>query len=190
MRCRVAEGSRRGWRRVAGIAGALALVSAAGCGVAAEREPEPVTPSPPGSATPVGPHTTGVVQVYLVRDGHLVPVPRAGWSVADAVSALTEGPTALDVDAELDSSLPDGPVGLVPEQDPDVVVIAVPPAFAALPERHRYLAAAQLVWTATDVCCAQQVRIVRSDRSLTLPTDTETTARPLRRTDYEAAAPP
>lgn len=91
-------------------------------------------------------------EVYLIRGGHLVPVPRSGRSVADALGALSAGPTALDVDAELRSPLPALPVDVVTGQDPDT--IAVPAGFATLPARDQFLAAGQLVWTATELCCA------------------------------------
>ncbi len=143
----------------------------------------------PGAAGPAPPRVTGVVQVYLVRDGHLVPVPRTGRSVADALGALSAGPTDLDVDAELRSSVPALPVHVVGGQDPDVVTIAVPAGFATLPARDQFLAAGQLVWTATGLCCATQVHVLLGGHPLPVPTDRGPTTRPLHRADYLSAAP-
>ena len=170
------------------IAIILAIAAAAGCGVPAETKPQAVQSRPLATSTPARPHTTGVVQVYLVRDGHLVAVPRTGRSVADAVTALSAGPTTLDTEADLDSPLAALPTGLV-SQDRDVIVIDVPPEFAALPARDRLLAMAQLVWTATDVCCAHEVQMLVGDQPLQVPTDAGPATRPVRREDYESVAP-
>jgi spore germination protein GerM len=166
----------------------LVAATAAGCGVAAEGEPEAVLSRPLATPASPRPHTTDIVEVYLVRDGHLVAVPRTGRSVVDAVTALLAGPTDLDAEAELESLLASLPVGLVSE-DPDVVVIDVPHEFAALSARDRLLAAAQLVWTATDVCCATRVRILLDERPLPVPTDGGPVARPVGREDYQSVAP-
>jgi hypothetical protein len=182
-------GSPGGRWRAMGVALAVALVSISGCGVAAESEPEAVTTSPTSPATPGRPQSTGVVEIYLVRDGHLVAVSRAGRSAADALSALAVGPTDIDVEAHLGSPLPALPVTLFPQQDPAVVTIDVPAEFATLPPRDRLLAAAQLVWTATDACCATQVQMLLDDRPLPVPTDEGSTTRPLRRSDYSSVAP-
>src|SRR5690242_12980911 len=117
MRRRNLPGPRGGRRRVVqtvlAVVLAVVLASGAACGVAAESEPQAVTSGPPGSATPARPHSTGIVRVYLVRDGHLVPVPRNGRSAADAVTALVAGPTGLDADAALRSPLPDTAIDAV-----------------------------------------------------------------------------
>jgi hypothetical protein len=170
--------------------GVLVLVTAAaaGCSVAAEREPQAVLSRPLATPASPRPHTTDVVQVYLVRDGHLVAVPRTGRSVADAVAALSAGPTNLDAEVELESMLAALPIGLV-SGDRDVIVIDVPPEFAALSARDRLLAAAQLVWTATDVCCATTVRILIDERPLPVLTDGGLAMRPVRREDYHSVAP-
>ena len=158
--------------------------------MAAQSEPEAVPPGVPGAAVPPSPHVTGVVQVFLVRDGHLVPVPRTGRSAADALGALSAGPTALDVDVELRSPLPALPVDFITGQDPDVATIVVPAEFAALPARDQFLAAGQLVWTVTEPCCATQVQVLLEGRPLPVPTDRGLTTRPLRRADYLSIAPP
>jgi Sporulation and spore germination len=182
-------GRRRARATAAGVALALALTSAAGCGVAAQREPEAVLPGGPAAAAPAPPQVTGVVQVYLVRDGHLVPVPRTGRSTADALGALTAGPTALDIDAGLRSSLPALPVDIIAGQDHNTITIAVPAEFEALSARDQLLAAGQLIWTATELCCATHVRVLLDDHPLPVPTDRGPTTRPLRRADYRSVAP-
>ena len=192
MRRRNPTGSLdRRWTRGAALAVgvAVALAAAAGCGVAAQSEPEAVPPGAPAAAAPAPPHVTGVVQVYLVRDGHLVPVSRTGRSVADALGALSAGPTTLDLDAELRSPLPALPVDVVAGQDLDVLTIAVPAGFATLPARDQFLAAGQLVWTATELCCATRVHVLLDGHPLPVPTDRGPTTQPLRRADYLSVAP-
>ncbi len=193
MRRRHPTGSPgRGRARATAAGVALALTSAAGCGVAAQSEPEAVLPGAPGApaaAVPAPPQVTGVVQVYLVRDGHLVAVPRTGRSTADALSALTAGPTALDVDAGLRSSLPALPMDIIAGQDRNTITIAVPAEFEALSARDQFLAAGQLIWTVTELCCATHVRVLIDDRPLPVPTDRGPTTHPLGRADYMSVAP-
>ncbi len=165
----------------------LALI--AGCGPAAQDEPVPVLPSPPESGAPATPQATDVVQIYLVRDDRLVAVPRTGRSVSDAVAALAAGPTPLDAGTGLGSAVLARAVRLAGPQTPDVVTVEVTPEFADLLERERFLAAAQLVWTITEVCCATQVRVQLDARTLPLPTDAGPVERPVRRDDYRSVGP-
>lgn len=173
----------------AGVVAAIALAAAAGCGVAAQDRPQAVSPSPSWAPAPAPPHVTGVVQVYLVRGGHLVPVPRTGRTVAEALAALSTGPTALDLDAGLGSTLPDLALEVRPAQDPDLVTVAVPAQFANLPMEEQFLAVGQIVWTATAPCCATRVQVLLSERPLRVPIDGGTATRPLLRSDYLSIAP-
>jgi hypothetical protein len=75
------------------------------------------------------------------------------------------------------------------DQSPDTVVIEVAPEFTGLPARDLHLAAAQLVWTATDVCCATRVQMRHDNRPLPVLTDEGVVTRPLRRDDYRSVAP-
>jgi hypothetical protein len=167
----------------------LAVALAAGCGLAPEHEPVRVPASPVDETSLRAPQSTGVVQIYLVRDGRLVAVPRTGLSVSDAILALAAGPTSLDGEAGLGSVLPADLVEPAVAQDSGIVTVEVTPEFAALSGREQYLAVAQLVWTATDACCATQVRVQLGARPLSLPTDSGPVQRPVRRADYRAVAP-
>jgi hypothetical protein len=167
----------------------LAMALVAGCGLAPEHEPEQVPASPVDESALRAPQSTGVVQIYLVRDGRLVAVPRTGLSASDAIAALAAGPTSLDGEAGLSSVPLAGLVESAMAQDSDIVTVGVTPEFAGLSDREQYLAVAQLVWTATDVCCATQVRVQLGARPLSLPTDGGPVQRPVGRTDYRAVAP-
>jgi hypothetical protein len=188
MRRRHSTGSP-GRRRARATAAGVALALTSGCGVGAQSEPEAVLPGAPAAAVPAPPQITGVVQVFLVRDGHLVAVPRTGRSIADVLAALTAGPTALDVDAGLRSSLPALPVDIIAGQDRNTITIAVPAGFEALSARDQFLAAGQLIWTATELCCARHVRVLIDDQPLPVPTDRGPTTHPLGRADYMSVAP-
>jgi len=166
------------------------LAFVAGCGLTAQSRPEPVQTNPAEeSAVPVSPLSTDVVQIYLVRAERLVAVPRAGHSVSDAVARLAAGPTALDREAGLDSALASATVELVADQVPDVVTVQMALEFTQLPERDRFLAAAQLGWTVTEVCCAKQVRVQLDARPVPIPTDSGPVLRALHRDDYRSVGP-
>ena len=166
----------------------VALLTSA-CGITTQSVPQTVVQNQlPATATPAPPQLSSVVQVYLVRDGRLVPVTRSGRSADDAITSLSAGPTALDAQADLETRIPPQSVTLVAAQD-GVVVVDVTSAFTTLPDHDRFLAAAQLVWTATEICCATQVRVQRDNRALTLPTDSGPVAGPVRRDDYRSVAP-
>ncbi len=168
----------------------LVVALVPGCGLAPEHEPERVPASPPAENVLRAPQSTGVVQIYLVRDGRLVAVPRAGVSVADAIEALSAGPTVLDGEAGLGSALLADLVEPDVGQEADSVTVDVTPAFTGLSKREQYLALAQLVWTATDVCCATQLHVRLDGRALSILTDGGPVQRPVRRDDYRAVASP
>lgn len=185
--CRRCSRRRRGL--VASVVVLVAALLTSACGVTTQSVPQPVAQNHlPVTATPAPPRVSSVVQVYLVRGGRLVPVTRSGRSTDDAITSLSAGPTALDVQADLETRIPPQSVALAPAQG-GIVVVEVTSAFAALPDRDLFLAAAQLVWTATEICCATQVRVKRDNRALTLPTDRGAVAGPVRRDDYRSVAP-
>jgi hypothetical protein len=168
----------------------LAMHLAAGCGLAAERTARPVsTEESVVVAVPAEPTSTGVVQIYLLRDDRLVPVDRAGRSATDALESLIAGPTPLDGEAGLTTALPPHVVNGVSRPDPAVVTVDVAPAFTALSARDQLLAAAQVVWTATGGCCDTRVRVQAAGVPLPVPTDGGLVDRPVGRDDYRSLAP-
>ena len=188
--CDLGCGSPARRRRPSRLALLLVLAFVGGCGLTAQSQPEPVQTSPLGeSAAPAPPLSTDVVQIYLVRAERLVAVPRAGRTVSDAIAFLSAGPTALDSEAGLNSALAGATVELAAEHDPDVLTVEMAPEFAQLPERDRFLAVAQLVWTVTEVCCAKQVRVQLDAHPLPTPTDSGPVLRAVRRDDYRSVGP-
>jgi Sporulation and spore germination len=179
------------WRRWSPrLALLLVLTFVAGCGPTAQSRPEPVQTNPVDeSAAPVSPLSTDVVQIYLVRAERLVAVPRAGRTVSDAITSLSVGPSALDSEAGLHTALASATIELAAEHSPDVVTVEMAPEFTRLPERDRFLAAAQLVWTVTEVCCAKQVRVQLDARPVPIPTDSGPVLRAVHRDDYRSVGP-
>ncbi len=182
-------------RRCRMLAAGVVVILTSACGISAQSAPQPAVRNQlPSVAVPQPPQVSSVVQVYvvqvyLVRDGRLVPVARSGRSTADAITSLAVGPTALDAEADLDTRIPPGALTLTAHHDGDVVDVDVTSAFARLPDHDRFLATAQLVWTATEICCATGVRVRLDNQALALPTDTGAVARPVRRDDYRSVAP-
>lgn len=168
----------------------VAVLVAAGCGLPAEPTARAVASERPVvTAVPAEPTSTGVVQIYLLRDGRLVPVDRAGGTSADALVSLAAGPTPLDTEAGLTSALPPDAVSGVRRSERGVVTIDLTAGFAALPARDRLLAAAQLAWTATGGCCDTGVRILLDGRPVPVPTDGGPAGRPVGRDDYRSLTP-
>jgi hypothetical protein len=109
--------------------------------------------------------------------------------VSDAIAALSVGPSALDSEAGLHTALASATIELAAEHGPDVVTVEMAPEFTRLPERDRFLAVAQLVWTVTEVCCATQVRVQLDARPVPIPTDSGPVLRAVHRDDYRSVGP-
>jgi hypothetical protein len=164
-------------------------LSLAACGLGTQTDPQPIDPASFSSvAPPAPPRFTDVGQIYLVRAGRLVAVPRTTTTLADALSLLAAGPTALDAETGLESRLRTA-VTLLAVDDAGVATVGVGPEFAGLPDDERFLAAAQLVWTATGVCCATHVRVRLDTTPVPLPTDAGVVERAVGRDDYASVAP-
>jgi hypothetical protein len=168
---------------------AFLLVLVCACGVAPTAEPQPVTEAPAPADVPGRPTSTGVVQIYLVRADRLVPVDRVGRTAEDALTLLAAGPTPLDDEAQLVTLLPERAIGRADRRDPDVLTVEIDPGVTALPADRQRLAVAQIVWTATGVCCDAQVRLVVDGRPVAVATDGGQADRPVRRDDYRSVAP-
>jgi hypothetical protein len=168
----------------------LAALVVSGCGLPAEPTARAVAnEGSVAAAVPAEPTSTGVVQIYLLRDDRLVPVDRVGRSAAEALASLTAGPTALDGEAGLTTALPPRGVNGVSRPTPGVVTVDVAPAFATLSARDQLLAAAQVVWTATGGCCGTRVRVRAAGVPVPVPTDGGLADRPVGRDDYRSVAP-
>lgn len=168
---------------------AVLLALTAGCGLTPQTGPQRVPPEPAPTALSPSPSTTGIVQIYLVRGERLVPVERAGRTADDALALLAAGPTALDGGDGFVTYLPPRAIGRAVRQEPGVLAVEVTADVAALPAREQVLAVAQLVWTATGVCCDTEVHLLVDGRPIPVPTDGGPVQRPARRDDFRSVAP-
>ena len=169
---------------------AAAVLAAAGCGLTGESAPRAVaTEASMADPLPAAPSSTGVVQIYLERGDRLVPVDRAGRTVDDALARLAAGPTPLDSEAGLSSALPPHVAVRATPSDSSIVIVDLSPEFGTLSGREQLLAAGQLVWTVTEVCCATRVRVRLDGRAIPVLTDSGLADRPVGRDDYRSVAP-
>jgi Sporulation and spore germination len=166
-----------------------ACLTLPGCGLGTQTVPQPIDPASFTSAEPPAPpRSTSVGQIYLIRERRLVAVPRTTTTLTDTLSLLAAGPTPLDTETGLESPLR-GAATVQAVDDAGVATIEVGPEFAELPDHDRYLAAAQLVWTATGVCCTTRVQVRHDTTPVPLPTDGGVVEGPVGRVDYASVAP-
>lgn len=154
------------FRRV--LAGAIAAIVLAGCGVGPESEPRPL-PGEAGEAVAADPSASrnraGVLtSLYLVRDDQLVAVNRTDEAVLtdeQKIDKLELGPTTSEQTAGLRTALT--PVlagehlvstaeaaGVPVEVAPDETAVVLRPQFFQLPSQEQLLVLGQVVLTVTD----------------------------------------
>jgi spore germination protein GerM len=119
----------------------------------------------------------------------LVPALRPGNGPQQALDRLVAGPSGEETAAGFTTAVPLQQLRLASPRAAGVAVVEVPDEFAGLSGRSRFLAAAQLVWTVTGVCCANRVRLLAEGRVLSVPTDAGSTWLPVRRADFGSVAP-
>jgi spore germination protein GerM len=174
-------------RRTALLIPLLTILS--GCAVGAQTEPERVDVPTDGSRP--APDGTAAVRIYLVRNGRLLPVIRRARPIPEnALALLAAGPTPAEASTGLRSALPARPTAVrAVRAEAAMVVVEVDEDLALLPGRDAVLAAAQLVWTATEALGIDLVRLHLDGRPLAVPTDSGPTVEPLRRGDVDSVAP-
>ena len=179
------------------VSGAVVCVLLSACGVRAQDGPEQL---PPGvlpselrhqssaSATPSTGSTVTTVPVYLVEGSRLVREERPARrrSLEDALTALlTAGPQGARR-----SAVPPGTVveGLTARGARVSIELSAP--FAEVRGRDQVLAAAQVVWTATEHTPVREVELLVDGRRIELPVDEgEVTEGPAERRDYWSVRP-
>ena len=178
----------------------LATTALVSCGVPVDERAQPlsgdeVRPSPPTAAptptTRAADPSLGALELFLVRESRLVPVRRgaATPSVANALEALTSGPTSSERSQGLRTALA-GPVRLAGMDGAAVPVVDVADSFGQIEGEEQILALAQIVFTLTAVPGVEGVAFALSEREVEVPTgDGTLKAGPLRRDDFAAVAP-
>lgn len=145
-------------------AGVVLLVVLAGCGVTTsgqastagpDRVPYDLLAAPVETTTTTLPELAGrTVQVWLVADDRVVPVPRevaTPVSIDRLLGALVEGPTASEAALGVRSAVPGSEVLLDASVDDGLATIDLASEFADARSREQLFALAQLVYTATSL---------------------------------------
>ncbi|MDK3257659.1 GerMN domain-containing protein [Blastococcus capsensis] len=170
------------------------LVVLTGCGVEPQTAPQPLTipapqPSQPGQRTDdVGLELT----VFFVRGTDLMPARRSvdAPTAAEALEALTAGPTRADVIVGLRTALAPQPLSVDVGLPGGITSVTVTPEFAGISGGNQLLAVAQVVWTLTGLEDTQQVRFLVDGVPVEVPTDTGLTEAPVGRDNFSSVAPP
>lgn len=181
-----------GLNRLSGWGAALlAMLTIAACGVPAQDHPVEVdveVPSVQATAPPDGGDLS--VNVYLVRGGRLVAVPRSApdRSAPTVLALLTRGPLAGETAAGIQTALL--PQALTVETvSGRTVTIAATQDFTSIFGDDQLLATAQLVWTVTEYDQVDRVRVTVDGEAIDVPTDDGLAGRAVGRTDYMSVAP-
>lgn len=183
------------------VALALASTVLAGCGVTAEATPRPITPprgflqtstSPTPEPTGSGPVTE---QLFLVKDGALVPVARHvdhQPSTDDLLADLLRGPDDSEQAEGLGSSLQGGDVVSNVHVSDGRAVVELSATIENAARNDEVLAYAQLVCTLTGRADVTGVTFTHNGQPIGVPrADGSLTQGPLTAADYATLlAPP
>jgi hypothetical protein len=182
----------------------LAAAAAAACGVPPDEAPRTLATEevPYGllEEAPVGvPATTQPpvakvnVVVYFLAGDHLKPAPRTVPEPATpsrAVSALLGGPNESEAASGLRTAINPATEATVTRPSPDLVVVDLSSAFAAVPAQEQRLALAQIVYTATGVPGVTGVRFTLGGAPVEVPLpDGTLTSSPVGRAAFANLAP-
>lgn len=186
------------------VALVLVLATGAACGVPPDDAPRTLATEevPYGllEEAPVGAPGTTVppvakvnVVVYFLAGDHLKPTPRAVAERATpsrAVAALLGGPNESEAATGLRTAINPATEVTVTRPSPELVVVDLSSAFAAVPAQEQRLALAQIVYTATGVPGVTGVRFTLAGAPVEVPLpDGTLTSSPVGRTAFANFAP-
>ncbi len=172
-------------------------LSAAGCALSPQDQPEPVLLPPPSGVASASVEQPGVplsMQVYLIHGDRLQRVTRtvsAGSGMTPVLLALTAPLDEIELANGLRTAVPatTRPLAAIVTRE-GTARIAVPPGFDRLSVREQQLAMAQLVFTVTADTLASDVVLVNGSRVIAVPdAHGELAAHPVSRQDYAEFAP-
>lgn len=130
------------------------------------------------------------MRVFLVREERLAPVLRRGGPrLQDALDLLAAGPTAREVSEGFDTA-----GSAAADRNPERAAARARAdrghdELVSLSGQQQLVAAAELVWTATEVPGIDRVLVELDGRPIELPTDTGLSGEPVRRVYYRSLAP-
>lgn len=131
---------------------------------------------------------SGADRVYFVGPGEerlLRSVQREAVSASDLVEILLLGPNADEVQAEFNTAIPSGTELINARTQGQVLTVNLTPEILELDRQNLTRAAAQIVYTATELDGIEAVQIEVDNVRLSAPTgDGDDTTEPLRTYDY------
>ncbi len=193
---------RRGRASVWAALGALAVLTASGCGIASDEqatvEPRDQVPfdllgtTPPGTTPIAPPDGATSTRICLVgADGRIYPVERAlqpDYTPTDLVDALVRGPEPSERTYGLTSALGEPETVLAVTVEGGVAEVDLDPAISKRPSGDQLDVVTQLVCTLTDQPGVGQVRFTVDGRPIDVPTgaDGSLASDPVSREDYDS----
>lgn len=162
-----------------------------GCGVSSQSQPIPlpvqVSSIPPTARAERNAYS---ITVYFVQFGRLAPVslPAPDSSTLTALRLLVEGPNATEAAMGLETALVPQHLDVVADSRTPLTVEASR-EFTSIAGDNQLLAAAQLVWTATNNSPNTLVRITVEGKPIEVPTDDGLSRLAVGRGDYTTVAP-
>jgi hypothetical protein len=179
-------------RRNAGSAlVATATLVAAACGVQSDAQPRDLpdierTIEIADDSADID--ASGADRVYFVGPGEerlLRLVQRDAVSASDLIEILLLGPNADEVQAEFNTAIPSGTELINARTQGQVLTVNLTPEILELDRQNLTRAAAQIVYTATELDGIEAVQIEVDNVRLSAPTgDGDDTTEPLRTYDY------
>ena len=170
---------------------AMAMLALAACGVQSDAQPRDLpdierTIEIADDSADID--ASGADRVYFVGPGEerlLRSVQRDAVSVSDLVDILLLGPNADEVQAEFNTAIPSGTELINARTQGQVLTVNLTPEILELDRQNLTRAAAQIVYTATELDGIEAVQIEVDNVRLSAPTgDGDDTTEPLRTYDY------
>jgi predicted small lipoprotein YifL len=178
-------------RRSGSAVVAMAMLALAACGVQSDAQPRDLpdierTIEIADDSADID--ASGADRVYFVGPGEerlLRSVQRDAVSVSDLVEILLLGPNADEVQAEFNTAIPSGTELINARTQGQVLTVNLTPEILELDRQNLTRAAAQIVYTATELDGIEAVQIEVDNVRLSAPTgDGDDTTEPLRTYDY------
>ena len=186
-------------RRALAVLVAAAVTLLVACGVPAdETQPREIAsddvqfdllaPSSTSTSTTVGPGGEQAVEVFLLRNEQLAPVPRrvpAGTNARDVIRILLGGTQGNETTRGFGTAIPDGTELLGASLEGATLTLDLSEELNAVQGERQMIAIAQMVFTATELAGIDGVRFQIEGEPVEVPKgDGTSTSAPVRQADY------
>ena len=147
-----------------------------------------LAPSSTSTSTTVGPGGEQSVEVFLLRNEQLAPVPRsvpAGSDARDVIRILLGGTQGNETTRGYGTAIPDGTDLLGTSLDAGTLTLDLSEELNAVQGERQMIAIAQMVFTATELAGIDGVRFQIEGEPVEVPKgDGTSTSAPVRQSDY------